>query len=121
MKNKSPDKRTGAESKVLRTKRTHTADEHSQAVALFYDGDSAPTVTATGMDEVAEAIIAWAKENSVPLHEDPDLITLLSQLELGDEIPPPLYRVVAEVIAFAYLATGKTPEGFEDEKPQNDE
>jgi flagellar biosynthesis protein len=49
----------------------------------------------------------------VPLHEDAALITLLAKLDLGDEIPPPLYSAVAEVIAFAYLLTGKVPEGFE--------
>jgi flagellar biosynthesis protein len=69
-------------------------------------------VTAKGKGELAEQIIALAKECGIPMHEDPDLITLLGELDLGDEIPPPLYRAVAEVIAFAYMLTGKVPEGF---------
>jgi flagellar biosynthesis protein len=93
------------------------SDQRSQppktAVALHYDGKEAPRVTAKGTGELAEKIIALAKEHGVPLHEDAALITLLAKLDLGDEIPPPLYSAVAEVIAFAYLLSGKVPEGFE--------
>ncbi len=49
----------------------------------------------------------------MPLQEDPALIELLATLNLGDDIPEPLYRAVAEVIAFAYLLSGRFPEGFE--------
>lgn len=83
------------------------------AVALHYDGKEAPRVTAKGTGELAEQIIALAKEHGVPLHEDAALITLLSKLDLGDEIPQPLYMAVAEVIAFAYILSGKVPEGFD--------
>ncbi|MFP4694981.1 EscU/YscU/HrcU family type III secretion system export apparatus switch protein [Thiohalospira sp.] len=80
-----------------------------RAVALRYDGQSAPRVTAKGAGETAEAILRLAEENGIPLHEDPDLVTLLAQLELGQEIPTNLYQAVAEVIAFAYLMSGKEP------------
>lgn len=83
------------------------------AVALHYDGKQAPQITAKGTGELAEKIIALAREHGVPLHEDAALITLLSKLDLGDEIPQPLYTAVAEVIAFAYILNGKVPEGFE--------
>ena len=83
------------------------------AVALHYDGKEAPRVTAKGTGELAEQIIALAKEHGIPLHEDAALITLLSKLDLGDEIPQPLYTAVAEVIAFAYILNGKMPDGFE--------
>ncbi|PJF38303.1 MAG: flagellar biosynthesis protein FlhB, partial [Phototrophicales bacterium] len=53
-----------------------------------------------------------AKENEVPLYENGDLVDLLSTLELGEEIPEVLYRVIAEVIAFAYFIQGKTPQSF---------
>jgi flagellar biosynthesis protein len=82
------------------------------AVALHYDGKEAPQVTAKGTGELAEKIIAMAKEHGIPLHEDAALIGLLSKLDLGDEIPQPLYTAVAEVIAFAYILNGKVPEGF---------
>ena len=80
-----------------------------RAVALRYDGQSAPRVTAKGAGETADAILRLAEENGIPLHEDPDLVTLLAQLELGQEIPSTLYQAVAEVIAFAYLMSGKEP------------
>lgn len=80
------------------------------AIALHYDGKEAPTITAKGSGELAEQIIALAKEHGIPLQENATLVELLAQLELGDEIPQPLYLAVAEVIAFAYLLTGKRPE-----------
>lgn len=80
-----------------------------RAVALHYDGQRAPTVLATGTGELAEQILAIAKKHGVPLHEDPELIELLAQLDLGEEIPEALYRAVAQVIAFAYYLSGKTP------------
>lgn len=83
------------------------------AVALHYDGKEAPRVTAKGTGELAEKIIALAKEHGIPLQEDAALISLLSKLDLGDEIPPALYTAVAEIIAFAYILNGKVPEGFE--------
>lgn len=83
--------------------------EPLRAVALQYDGENAPTVTATGEGAVAEEIIRIAREHGVPLREDIMLAALLSELELGEEIPPLLYRVIAEVIAYAYLVSGKVP------------
>ena len=84
-----------------------------RAVALAYDGKSAPRVTATGTHELAERIIATAMEHGVPLFEEPELAALLTQLELGEEIPEALYRAVAQVIAFAYYVRGKLPEGWQ--------
>lgn len=87
--------------------------EKSLAVALKYDGENAPKVTAKGSQDIAEQIIALAKKHNVPLSENKELVTLLSTLELGEEIPEVLYLAVAEVIAFAYMLKGKVPEGFE--------
>jgi len=83
--------------------------ETLRAIALQYDGENAPTVTATGEGAIAEEIIRVAKEHGVPLREDIMLAALLSDLELGEEIPPLLYRVIAEVIAYAYIVSGKIP------------
>lgn len=87
------------------------------AIALGYDGKSAPRLTAKGAGEIARQIIEIAEEFGVPLHQDPELSALLAQIPLGDEIPEDLYRVIAEVIAFAYILTGKFPEGYG--KPQD--
>lgn len=83
-----------------------------QAIALFYDGKTTPRVTARGEEALAEEIIRIARESGVPLYENADLVRSLAALDLGDEIPELLYRAIAEVIAFAYLVRGKTPEGF---------
>ena len=77
------------------------------AVALQYDGKNAPRVTAKGEDDLAEKIRAIAEEYDVPLHEDSVLAHVLSQIELGEEIPRALYVTVAEVIAFSYLMAGR--------------
>ena len=87
----------------------------ARAVALFYDGETAPRVTAKGTGEIAEEIIRIAKENNIPLHEDRDLMILLSQLELGDEIPRALYIAIAEIIAFAYMLKGKVPRNWDNQ------
>lgn len=86
------------------------------AIALKYDGASAPKITAKGNDSLAEAIIEIAEEHGVPLHNDPELSKFLATFDVGDEIPEMLYRVVAEVIAFAYIVKGKFPEGFSPEE-----
>lgn len=72
------------------------------AVALHYDGRSAPRVTAKGRGQVAERVIEIAREHGVPLHENGELVGLLARLELGAEIPRELYLAAAQVIAFAY-------------------
>lgn len=84
-------------------------DEVLRAIALQYDGDNAPTVTASGEGAIAEEILRIAREHNIPLKEDALLAELLSDLNLGEEIPPMLYRVIAEVIAYAYLVSGKVP------------
>lgn len=86
-----------------------------QAIALSYDGQSAPTLSAKGDDELAEAILAIAREYEVPIYENAELVRLLARLELGDAIPEQLYRCIAEIIAFAWYLQGKSPPGFEKE------
>ena len=83
-----------------------------KAVALFYDGKSAPQVTAKGTGAVANNIIALADEHGVPLCDNSALVDLLVTLELGDEIPETLYLAVAYIIAFAYQLEGKQPENW---------
>ena len=79
-------------------------DKQSKAVALKYspEADGAPRVMAKGQGKVAEKIIELARKHNIHIHPDPDLIEVLSQLDLNAEIPPDLYVVVAELLAFVY-------------------
>ncbi len=81
------------------------------AVALHYDGKTAPRVTASGRGKVAGQIIEAARQHEVPLHTDPALVEVLSRVPLQTEIPRELYVGIAEVMAFAYSLSGKKPEG----------
>lgn len=84
----------------------------TKAVALTYDGSSAPIVSASGESSLAEEILRIAREHEVPIYENADLVDILARLEVGSEIPELLYRAIAEIIAFVYMLKGKTPEGF---------
>ena len=84
-------------------------DDLTQAVALFYDGNQSPTITAKGEGATAEEIIRIAQENDVTLCENEHLLELLMTLELGDHIPEHLYTAIAHIIAFAYHLQGKSP------------
>ena len=77
------------------------------AVALEYDGDRAPVITASGQDEIAQRILELAQQSGVPIHRDNELALVLNQLDLGDHIPEALYAVIAEILCFAYQLSGK--------------
>jgi flagellar biosynthesis protein len=81
----------------------HPTDGRALAVALKYaPGDAAPKVVAKGRGLIAEEIISRAKAHGVYVHESPELVTLLSQVDLDDHIPPTLYLAVAELLAWLY-------------------
>jgi flagellar biosynthesis protein len=74
-----------------------------RAVALAYlAGQGAPKVTAKGDGLIAEAIIERAREHGVFVHESKELVSLLMQVDLDQQIPPALYRAVAELLAWLY-------------------
>jgi len=79
-------------------------NRQKKATALSYQpkADNAPKVIAKGRGKAAERIIQIAREHNIYIHNDPDLVELLSQLDLKEEIPPDLYVVVAELLAFVY-------------------
>jgi len=79
-------------------------NRQKKAVALQYQpqSDNAPKVIAKGKGSVAEKIIEIAREHNIHIHNDPDLIEVLSGLDLNEEIPPDLYIIVAELLAFVY-------------------
>ena len=79
------------------------------AVSLRYDNrvNKSPVVTAKGRGLIADKINSLAKENNIPIKEDPDLVHLLSKIDLNREIPASLYQVVAELLSFVYKLNGE--------------
>jgi flagellar biosynthesis protein len=73
-----------------------------KAVALRYDREvnRAPEVVASGQGLLAERILELARAHGVPCHEDRELVEALLKLPVGTEIPPELYQLVAQVLAF---------------------
>lgn len=77
--------------------------ERRSAVALAYASNApAPKVVAKGRGLVAEAIIERARAAGVYVHDSPELVGLLMQVDLDRHIPPQLYVAVAEVLAWIY-------------------
>ncbi|KGT36527.1 MULTISPECIES: FlhB-like flagellar biosynthesis protein [Campylobacter] len=78
-----------------------------KAVALGYNKkrDNAPKVLASGKGEMASKIIEEAQKHKIPIKEDLDLVEILSKIDINQEIPPNLYKAVAEVFSFLYRAT----------------
>ncbi|MBW0146731.1 EscU/YscU/HrcU family type III secretion system export apparatus switch protein [Marinobacter arenosus] len=95
-----------------------TRQAANAAVALKYEGEQAPIIAATGTHELAEEIIRIAREHNVPLYENAELASILARLSLNEEIPESLYRVIAEILAFAFHIRGRTPD---DARPANRE
>ncbi|MBM3226644.1 MAG: flagellar biosynthesis protein FlhB [Candidatus Tectomicrobia bacterium] len=89
----------------------HSPETRRAAVALKYDAatESAPKVVAKGHGLVAEKIIALAQAQGIPIREDPDLVQVLTQMDLDQEIPPTLYQVVAELLVFVYRMNQRYP------------
>ncbi|RKQ37469.1 EscU/YscU/HrcU family type III secretion system export apparatus switch protein [Oceanobacillus halophilus] len=81
-------------------------NNQKKAAALSYDSESnsAPILSASGKNLIAEEMIALAKTNQIPIVEDPNLVNLLAELNINEAIPEELYQAVAEVFAFIYHA-----------------
>ena len=82
------------------------------AVSLQYQSEvnAAPKITAKGEGWVAEKIIKMAQENNIPIREDRDLFNLLSEIDIGKEVPESLYKVVAELLAWVYQLNKNYPD-----------
>lgn len=78
------------------------AGQGRSAVALAYDEerDGAPRVVASGYGEIAERIIEAAREHDIFVHDSPELVGLLMNLDIDEVIPPELYLVVAELLVW---------------------
>ena len=78
--------------------------DRPSAVALSYGpGQQAPKVVAKGYGLMAERIVEQARGAGVFVHDSPELVNLLMQLDLDDQIPEALYKAVAEVLAFVHF------------------
>lgn len=84
-------------------------DMKKTAVALSYDEekDSAPIILASGRGYLAKKILEKAADENIPIHKDSSLAETLSKLEIGDQIPEELYKVVAEILVFLDRTEGK--------------
>ena len=70
-------------------------------------------IVASGMGYMAEKIVETAADNGVPIYEDNSLSTILTQLQLGQEIPPSLYQAIVEIYVYFLRfdpSTGKKAE-----------
>jgi len=78
-------------------------DLRPSAIALAYNaGDAAPRVVAKGRGLIAEEIVSRARKTGVFVHESPEMVALLMQVDLDARIPPQLYVAVAELLAWIY-------------------
>ena len=95
----------------MNRRRKRILTDRKSAAALRYkqEMDPAPRLVAKGVGKIAEKIIEAAKEAGVPIHEDPDLLALLMQLNINEVIPTEMYVAVAEVLAFIYRMNKKMP------------
>jgi flagellar biosynthesis protein len=77
-----------------------------EVAALRYDSETehAPRMVAHGRGHTAQRILELAEQHDMPVRRDPTLVSILGALDVGAEIPPDLYGVIAEVLAWAYHA-----------------
>ena len=80
-----------------------------KAIALEYGRNATPIVTAKAEDEMALAMIAAAREQGVFITEDPELLALLSRLQVDQAIPPELYTAVSVILAWVFWLKGMRP------------
>lgn len=78
--------------------------DRKKAAALEYniEKDNAPKIIASGKGEIAKKILEKAEEENIKIEKDQDLAEILVQMEIGEEIPPELYEVIAEILSFIY-------------------
>jgi len=80
-----------------------------EAIALEYGKNTTPVVTAKGDAELAQKIIDEAQRHGVYVAEDPQLLALLSRIDIDKEIPPELFTAVAVILSWVYWLKGMRP------------
>jgi flagellar biosynthesis protein len=84
--------------------------KRKKAAALKYNKTyGVPIVTAIGFGQVADKILESAAENDVPIIENSALVETLTNVPIGQNIPPELYEAVAEIIVFIYRINDEKP------------
>lgn len=96
---------------------------NQKAVALSYDEemDRAPVIVASGRGHLAERMVELACENNVPVYEDNSLANILSQMELGSEIPTELYQMVVDIYVYFLKLVPEQDNGLKWDKGGNGE
>ena len=102
-----PEHRDSQRAANLRRRDGARAEEGApdiEVAALRYDAgdDHAPKLVARGRGHAAARILELAEQHDLPVTRDPTLVSILGALDVGAEIPPDLYGVIAEVLAWAY-------------------
>jgi flagellar biosynthesis protein len=93
-------------------------DQRPKAAATIREGeDAAPRLVAKGQGHIAGKILQLAKDNQIPVHEDPALIEILSKMNLDEHIPGECYRVVAEILAWIYRLSCNQPKHYANKTP----
>ncbi len=84
--------------------KSESKDKFKKVAALKYDmdKDDAPKIVAKGKGKLAEKLLEIAAEHDIPIRENQDIIEILLHLNIGEEIPPELYQVIAEILSFIY-------------------
>ena len=80
-----------------------------EAIALEDGKNTTPVVTAKGDAELAQKIIEEAQRHGVYVAEDPQLLALLSRIDIDKEIPPELFTAVAVILSWVYWLKGMRP------------
>jgi flagellar biosynthesis protein len=94
---------------MIDRKRSDKKSRQKKAVALRYDKgkDVSPKVIGKGIGLLAEKLLELARTHDIPIHEDADLVEVLSRLDLNEAIPESTYFIVAEILAFVYRTNKK--------------
>lgn len=83
------------------------------AMSFYYDGKNAPEMVAKGYNKLADLIVEKAREEGILIHKDDALFNYLESMEVGNQIPPHMYVIIAELIAFSYVLRGKFPDSWQ--------
>lgn len=77
-------------------------NKNNRAVALKYDSNknNAPVVIASGSGYIANKVVEIAEDNGVPIYKDDSLSILLSQLNIGSEIPEELFQAIVDIYVY---------------------
>ena len=88
-------------------------DNDNAALSILYDGKNTPEIAAKGYNQLAGLIIQKAQDENILIHKDEHLFKYLEEMQVGEKIPPNLYVVIAELIAFSYVLRGKFPDSWQ--------